>query len=399
MTDAAGVEMVHLAEVARRVVALGYAPSMTGDRIAKLAKTDPDWPIARDQERRVGNRRKVPWEPLRAYFAARFAGRGSRPGPKGWARRKAEPKSTEPSSRRDRQPAPAAGRRTRKAPGRSGRSARGRGRAGTTRGRTQKAPRPRSRSGLPTRATEESQRSNRWAKAEWVTLAEVARRAVTELGYSSMSRQAVWDRANNDPDWPVDRAQWRRVGRSCQVPWPPVRYYLAKRNGRGVMGQPWLHHDPRRSAVERVTLVEAARRAVTELGYPSMTGETLGKLARTDPDWPVDRARVGPYWQLPWPPVRDYLANGLARRAQRTGRGRGATRATGPAFLRTGEVAGLLCVSPRTVERWVKQGKLPCLRTPGGHYRYPGEEIRALAERLFRQPGPPATPAATTGQA
>jgi excisionase family DNA binding protein len=132
-----------------------------------------------------------------------------------------------------------------------------------------------------------------------------------------------------------------------------------------------------------------------------MTGQTLGKLARTDPHWPVDRAqwqRVGPYWQVPWPPLRAYLANRLARRAQRAGRGRGAARATGPAFLRTGEVAGLLRVSLRTVDRWAEQGKLPCLRTAGGHYRYPGEEIRALVEQLFRQPGPPATSAAATGQ-
>ena len=48
------------------------------------------------------------------------------------------------------------------------------------------------------------------------------------------------------------------------------------------------------------------------LGYPSMSRQTLGKLASTDPDWPVPKAqwrRIGPYWQVPWPPVRDYLAN------------------------------------------------------------------------------------------
>jgi hypothetical protein len=313
MTDAAEVEMVHLAEAARRVVALGYAPSMTGDRIAKLAKTDPDWPIARHQEQRVGNRRKVPWEPVRAYFAARFAGRGSRPGPKGWARRKAEPTSTRPPSRRDRKPAPAAGRRIQKAPSRSSRNARGRVRAGTARGRTQKAPRPRSRSALPTRAHEESQRSNRWVQAEWVTLAEVARRAVTELGYPSMSRQRIWELANTDPGWPVPRARWRRVGRAWQVPWPPVWAYLGKRDTRpGQKGWPRSPRDPRSSKTEWVTLTEAAHRAVTELGYPSMSQQTIGRLASNDPAWPVPRTRwrrVGSGWQVPWPAVRAYLAN------------------------------------------------------------------------------------------
>jgi hypothetical protein len=231
MNDAPEVEMVHLAEVARRVVALGYAPSMTGGRVGKLAATDPHWPITSAQERWAGNRRLVPWEPVRAYFAAR----DSRPGPKGWPRH-----------------------------------------------------------------------------TEWVTLAEVARRAVTKLGYPSMSRQAVWELASTDPDWPVPKPQWRRVGRYWQVPWPPVRDYLAKRNSRrGAKGQPWPRRHPRSSAVELVTLAEAARRAVAELGYPSMSGQTLGKLASTDPDWPVPKTqwrRVGPYWQVPWPPLRAYLA-------------------------------------------------------------------------------------------
>jgi hypothetical protein len=229
--------MVHLAEVARRVVALGYAPSMTGDRVAKLAATDPDWPIASYQERRVGNRRMVPWEPVRAYFAARFAGRGSRPGQKGWARR----------------------------------------------------------------------------KAEWVTLAEVARRVVAELGYDSMSRQRVWELANTDPAWPVPRAQWRRVGRSWEVPWPPVRDFFANRDThRGNKGRLRPPRDPRSSETDWVTWPEVARRVVAELGYDSMSRQTVGKLARTDPAWPVPRAwwrRVGASWEVPWPPVRDFFAN------------------------------------------------------------------------------------------
>jgi excisionase family DNA binding protein len=68
-----------------------------------------------------------------------------------------------------------------------------------------------------------------------------------------------------------------------------------------------------------------------------------------------------------------------------------------PTYLRTSEVAGLLHVSPKTVSRWAQEGKLPFLRTLGGHRRYPDSEIRALVEELRMSPvmqeaGPPAGP-------
>jgi len=50
--------------------------------------------------------------------------------------------------------------------------------------------------------------------------------------------------------------------------------------------------------------------------------------------------------------------------------------------LRTAEVADLLHVSPKTVSRWAKEGKLPFLKTLGGHRRYPEHEIRELAAAL-----------------
>ena len=53
-----------------------------------------------------------------------------------------------------------------------------------------------------------------------------------------------------------------------------------------------------------------------------------------------------------------------------------------PSYLRTAEVADLLHVSPKTVSRWAKEGKLPFLKTLGGHRRYPEAEIRDLAEGL-----------------
>jgi excisionase family DNA binding protein len=53
-----------------------------------------------------------------------------------------------------------------------------------------------------------------------------------------------------------------------------------------------------------------------------------------------------------------------------------------PSYLRTAEVADLLHVSPKTVSRWAKEGRLPFLKTLGGHRRYPEAEIRDLAEGL-----------------
>jgi excisionase family DNA binding protein len=54
--------------------------------------------------------------------------------------------------------------------------------------------------------------------------------------------------------------------------------------------------------------------------------------------------------------------------------------------FRTAEVADILHVSPKTVSRWAKEGKLPFLRTLGGHRRYPAVEIRQLAEELQVRP-------------
>jgi len=60
----------------------------------------------------------------------------------------------------------------------------------------------------------------------------------------------------------------------------------------------------------------------------------------------------------------------------------GKAATTYPSYLRTAEVADILHVSPKTVSRWAKEGRLPCMRTLGGHRRYPELEIRELAEEL-----------------
>jgi excisionase family DNA binding protein len=49
-----------------------------------------------------------------------------------------------------------------------------------------------------------------------------------------------------------------------------------------------------------------------------------------------------------------------------------ATRVGGDVrLLTTGEVARLLRVTPRTVNNWIKQQKVPYIELPGGEYRIP----------------------------
>jgi len=58
----------------------------------------------------------------------------------------------------------------------------------------------------------------------------------------------------------------------------------------------------------------------------------------------------------------------------------------GPSYLRAAQVADILYVSPKTVSRWAKEGKLPFMKTLGGHRRYPAAKIHELAEELREEP-------------
>jgi excisionase family DNA binding protein len=55
-------------------------------------------------------------------------------------------------------------------------------------------------------------------------------------------------------------------------------------------------------------------------------------------------------------------------------------------YLRSGQVAALLYVSPKTVNRYAREGKLPFLKTLGGHRRYPEDKVKELAEELTWRP-------------
>ena len=49
-------------------------------------------------------------------------------------------------------------------------------------------------------------------------------------------------------------------------------------------------------------------------------------------------------------------------------------------LLTPGEVAKLFRVDPKTVTRWAKAGKLPSIKTPGGHKRFKRSIIEKLLE-------------------
>ena len=49
-------------------------------------------------------------------------------------------------------------------------------------------------------------------------------------------------------------------------------------------------------------------------------------------------------------------------------------------LMTPGEVARIFGVNPKTVTRWAKQGKIPCIKTPGGHRRFRASVIKKLYE-------------------
>jgi len=51
-------------------------------------------------------------------------------------------------------------------------------------------------------------------------------------------------------------------------------------------------------------------------------------------------------------------------------------------YLRPGEAAKLLHVSPKTVDRWAGEGRIPFIVTLGGHRRFRVDHVLAVAEEL-----------------
>jgi excisionase family DNA binding protein len=53
-------------------------------------------------------------------------------------------------------------------------------------------------------------------------------------------------------------------------------------------------------------------------------------------------------------------------------------------FLTRSEVSRLLGVSPNTVTRWAREGRLPCQVTLGGHHRFERDVVELLQKSLTR---------------
>lgn len=61
-----------------------------------------------------------------------------------------------------------------------------------------------------------------------------------------------------------------------------------------------------------------------------------------------------------------------------------------PEYLSAGEVARLLHVSRKTVDRWADRGWLVHMVTLGGHRRFPRSEVEAIQSGMSRSgPTPP----------
>ena len=59
-------------------------------------------------------------------------------------------------------------------------------------------------------------------------------------------------------------------------------------------------------------------------------------------------------------------------------------------LLTPAEVARVFRVDPKTVTRWARAGRLPSMKTPGGHRRYRYGDIKPLVQFVTEQPPEPA---------
>jgi excisionase family DNA binding protein len=53
-------------------------------------------------------------------------------------------------------------------------------------------------------------------------------------------------------------------------------------------------------------------------------------------------------------------------------------------FLSRSQVSKLLGVSPNTVTRWAREGRLPCHVTLGGHHRFERAVVEQIRKDLMR---------------
>lgn len=54
-------------------------------------------------------------------------------------------------------------------------------------------------------------------------------------------------------------------------------------------------------------------------------------------------------------------------------------------YLSRGEAAQRLGVPPRTIQQWAIDGKIPCIRTFGGHRRFAIKDLDAMAQQARKR--------------
>ena len=64
--------------------------------------------------------------------------------------------------------------------------------------------------------------------------------------------------------------------------------------------------------------------------------------------------------------------------------GEATSRMSGSQYLTRSEVSKILGVSPNTVTRWAREGRLACLETLGGHHRFDREVVEQLRKQQYR---------------
>ncbi|HEX3542638.1 MAG TPA: helix-turn-helix domain-containing protein [Acidimicrobiales bacterium] len=55
---------------------------------------------------------------------------------------------------------------------------------------------------------------------------------------------------------------------------------------------------------------------------------------------------------------------------------------SGESYVTPGEAARTLHVSPKTINRWANEGRIPCIVTLGGHRRFRREDIDAAVRQM-----------------
>lgn len=88
----------------------------------------------------------------------------------------------------------------------------------------------------------------------------------------------------------------------------------------------------------------------------------------------------------PVPMLRQVPKNGAAPAPVRTSGRSGSSASDAPQLLRSHEVATIFDVTERTVINWAAAGKLPSLRTIGGHLRFRRDDVMRLLSGAGEMP-------------